>query len=82
MIRTRPKEELLAMYDEIDEVNKILCLPKKYWTVEQRELVKNHCGGANGLTTKETPDTCEHNWVEHALLTSVVTACSKCGEKK
>ena len=80
MIRTRPKEELLAMYDEIDEVNKILCLPKKYWTVEQRELVKNHCGGANGLTT--IPDKCEHTWIDTVLLTSVVTECSKCGEKK
>lgn len=81
-------KELLTMYDEVDEVNKILCLPSKYWTDEQRKLVQAHVGGAYGLyyTPEEEEefyeDKCDHEWEEQALLISTVTVCSKCGEKK
>jgi hypothetical protein len=85
MIRARPKEDLLAMYDEIDEVNKILCLPTKDRTEAQKELIRAHVGGANGLTyptEEQLTQGCEHVWKEYALLTSTVTECIKCGEKK
>lgn len=79
------KEKLKEMYDEIEEVNRILMLPSKDWTQKQKDLVEFHLNGSRGLfpTSEELKEEeCTHDWETRILLTSTYESCKYCGEER
>ena len=79
----REKEDLLKMYDEIAEVNKILCIPSKEWTEDQRILVQKHTNHHSNPYYYPGYEElgCSHNWQIKFLLTSAYKQCTLCGEE-
>ena len=84
MLGLRNKEDLQTMYDEIQEVNDILCLPSKYWTEEQRALVGKHLNQHSDpyYYPSEADLECQHNYETRYLFTSTYRICKLCGEEE
>lgn len=70
------------MYDKIQHINDIMCLPTSCWSDDQRELVEEYFSKHGSPFTYPGDDdvTCDHPEFEtRYLFTSTYRACKVCG---
>ena len=70
------------MYDIIEEINNIMCLPESCWSEVQREIVEGYFGPHNSPYSfpGDEDSECTHPEFEtRYLFTSCYRACKVCG---
>ena len=69
------------MYDIVNEINNIMCLPRKEWTAEQEKIMKIYADGRYYIGQDGDDTVCQHKPVRRYLLTSSYLECKLCGEE-